>query len=262
MAAAEPAPGGADFVRIRADNPGPMTLTGTNTYVAGRDPAWVIDPGPDDPAHIDAVRVEGEGRGGIAGILLTHSHADHSAGVERLGAPLLWGAVSGSDETNWQPDPDRRPANEAPPQFEVIPTPGHAADHAAFAWGETVFCGDIILGEGSTIVPPAAFGGSLTDYLASLERLRRRSAKLFAPGHGEWIADPVGKIDEYVAHRAERERRLVAALDRGERSREALLAAAWDDVPDVLRGAAAMAMQAHLEKLEADGQLDPAELTG
>ena len=253
-------PNGSDFARIRADNPGPMTLTGTNTYLVARDPAWVIDPGPDDREHIDAVQAEGAERGGIGGVLLTHSHADHSAGVEQLGAPLLWGAVSGSDETNWQPDTDRRPANEAPPQFEVIPTPGHAADHAAFVWDDVCFCGDIILGEGSTIVPPAAFGGSLSDYLASLKRLRDLDVALFAPGHGEWITDPRAKIDEYIAHRADREHNLLIAINSGERSREALLDAAWDDVPDVLRRAAAMAMQAHLEKLEAEGLVDTAAL--
>jgi len=257
---AEPAPAGGDFTRIRADNPGPMTLTGTNTYVVGRDPAWVIDPGPDDAGHIEAVRAEGESRGGIAGVLLTHSHADHSAGVESLGAPLVWGAVSDSDETNWQPDPDRRPANEAPPEFEVIPTPGHAADHAAFVWRDACFCGDIILGEGSTIVPPEAFGGSLVDYLASLKRLRELDVALFAPGHGEWITEPRAKIEEYVAHRADREQKLLVAINSGERSRQALLDDAWADVPKVLRGAAAMAMQAHLEKLEADGLVDIAAL--
>jgi glyoxylase-like metal-dependent hydrolase (beta-lactamase superfamily II) len=254
-------PNGEDFVRIRADNPGPMTLTGTNTYVVGRNPAWVIDPGPDDEQHMTAIRAEGEVRGGVGGVLLTHSHADHSAGVERLGAPLRWGAVSSIDETNWRPDHDRRPANDAPAGFEVLPTPGHAADHAAFVWGDTCFCGDIILGEGSTIVPPAAFGGSLGDYLESLDRLRDLDASLFAPGHGEWITDPAAKIAEYVSHRAERERKLIAALDSGERSRAALLAAAWADVPEGLRPAAAMAMQAHLEKLEADGRVDGTALT-
>lgn len=260
--AGESVPHDPDFERIRADNPGPMTLSGTNTYVVGREPAWVIDPGPDDPEHIEAVQAEGEARGGIAGVLLTHSHADHSAGVERLGAPLLWGAVSSTDETNWDPDPDRRPANEAPPEFDVIPTPGHASDHVCFVWrGKGVcFCGDIILGEGSTIVPPAAFSGSLADYLSSLERLRDVDAALFAPGHGPFITDPVSKIDEYLAHRGAREQKLIAALASGERSRDALLDAAWSDVPDVLRRAAAMAMQAHLEKLEADGALDPSEL--
>lgn len=260
MTPAEPAPGGADFVRIRAANPGPMTLTGTNTYVVGRDPAWVIDPGPDDAAHIDAVRAEGEARGDIAGVLLTHSHADHSAGVERLGAPLLWGAVSSMDEMSWQPDPERRPANDAPADFEVIPTPGHAADHACFVWRDVCFCGDLILGEGSTIVPPEAFGGSLADYLLSLERVRDIGASLLAPGHGEWIRDPVARIDQYVAHRAEREQKLLVEINSGEHSREALLNAAWDDVPEVLRPAAAIAMQAHLEKLEAEGLVNTAAL--
>jgi glyoxylase-like metal-dependent hydrolase (beta-lactamase superfamily II) len=276
-------PNGADFLRIRAGNPGPMTLTGTNTYVVGREPAWVIDPGPDDAGHIDAVRTEGEARGGIAGVLLTHSHADHSAGVERLGAALAWGIVSEGDEFrpaqsdvshahDTRSDVDgalgsgandnASPDGPSGAPFEVIPTPGHAADHVAFAWGDTVFCGDIILGEGSTIVPPAAFGGSLTDYLASLERLREIEASLFAPGHGPWISDPRAKFDEYVAHRTARERKLLGALESGERSREALLDAAWDDVPAPLRRAAAMAMQAHLEKLAAEGRFDPAELAG
>jgi glyoxylase-like metal-dependent hydrolase (beta-lactamase superfamily II) len=251
-----------------------MTLSGTNSYVVGRDPAWVIDPGPDDAAHIDEVRAEGESRGGIAGVLLTHSHADHSAGVERLGAPLLWGAVSSVDEMSWQPDPERRPANEAPADFEVIPTPGHAADHACFVWrgvdrpspsagrqeADICFCGDLILGEGSTIVPPEAFGGSLADYFFSLERVRELSVSVFAPGHGEWITDPRKKIDEYVAHRSEREQNLLVAINSGERSREGLLEAAWADVPDVLKPAAAMAMQAHLEKLESEGLVDTAAL--
>ena len=254
-------PSGRDLVRVRAGNRGPMTLSGTNTYVVGRDPACVIDPGPDDAAHIEAVRAEGEARGGIAGVLLTHSHADHSAGVDRLGAPLLWGAVSSTDETSWQRESETRPVNEAPAEFEVIPTPGHAADHVCFTCVDVCFCGDLILGEGSTIVPPTAFGGSLRDYMLSLERVRELDSTLFAPGHGEWITDPRAKIDEYLAHRRDRERKLLAAIGEGERSRDALLSAAWDDVPEVLRRAASVAMQAHLEKLEAEGLVDPAELT-
>lgn len=268
-------PTDADFVRIRAGNPGPMTLSGTNTYVVSREPAWVIDPGPEDSRHIDAVRAEAETRGGIGGVLLTHSHADHSAGVAPLGSPLVWGKVSEGDELRPPPTPTdvadapgsgagdiSSPAEVAGTHFVAIPTPGHAADHVAFVWREVCFCGDLILGEGSTIVPPAAFGGSLGDYLESLKRLRGVEAMLLAPGHGPWITDPRTKIDEYLAHRAERERKLLAAIDKGERSRDALLEAAWDDVPDVLRGAAALAMQAHLEKLEADGRLDSSELTG
>jgi glyoxylase-like metal-dependent hydrolase (beta-lactamase superfamily II) len=251
---------GDDFALILAPNPGPMTLGGTNTYVVGRDPAHVIDPGPDIPEHIAAVGAEGEARGEIAGVLLTHSHADHSAAVHRLGRPLLWGAVSRADETSWIADEPELSAAEAPVGIEVIPTPGHARDHVAFLAGDVCFCGDLILGEGSTIVPPAAFGGSLADYMASLRRVRELDARVLAPGHGPLIEDPAAKIDEYLEHRTEREERLVAALESGERSRGRLLDSVWDDVPNVLRPAAALAMQAHLEKLEAEGRLDLGEL--
>jgi glyoxylase-like metal-dependent hydrolase (beta-lactamase superfamily II) len=226
-----------DFERLVAPNPGPMTLEGTNTYVVGRDPAWVIDPGPDEIGHLERVRAAADARGGIGGVLLTHGHADHTAGVERLGAPLA-----------------------ADPPFESIPTPGHAVDHVCYLSERVCFCGDLILGHGSAIVPPAAHGGSLADYIASLERLASLDLELLAPGHGEPIAEPAAKIASYLAHRRGRDSALVAALDAGERSRERLLDAAWADVPEPMRPAAAMAMQAHLERLEADGRLDPAEL--
>ena len=222
-----------------------MTLAGTNTYLVGAAPCWVIDPGPNDPHHIAAVRDAAESRGGIAAVVLTHSHADHSAGVETLGAPLVWGSA------------EPRPTEEAVGPFTVIPTPGHAADHACFLWGRVLFCGDLILGEGSAIVPPAAHGGSLTDYMDSLARVAELDLELMAPGHGPWITDPAAKVAEYVAHRRERERMLLAAIEAGERSRERLLDAAWGDVPEPMRPAAAMAMQAHLEKLERDGVLNP-----
>lgn len=229
----------AEFERLVAPNPGPMTLEGTNTYVVERDPAWVIDPGPDDPGHLERVRAAGQARGGIGGVLLTHGHADHTEGVEPLGAPL---AAPG----------------EAP--LEAIPTPGHAPDHVSFVAGTVCFCGDLILGHGSAIVPPASHGGSLADYMDSLRKLEALELELLAPGHGAPIDDPAAKIAEYLDHRLAREQALVAALAAGERSRGRLLDAAWADVPEPMRPAAAMAMQAHLEKLEAEGALDPGEL--
>jgi glyoxylase-like metal-dependent hydrolase (beta-lactamase superfamily II) len=213
-----------------------MTLEGTNTYVVGEHPAHVIDPGPDDPTHLDAVRAEADRRGGIGGILLTHSHGDHSAGVGRLGGPVLWGD-GGTD----------------PGPFEIVPTPGHAEDHVCFVLDRACFTGDLILGEGSTIVPPG--GGSLIAYLGSLRRVGELDLNLLCPGHGPFVTEPSAKISEYLEHRLERERKLVAALDAGERSRARLLDAAWDDVPAELRWAAAEAMQAHLEKLESEGRL-------
>jgi glyoxylase-like metal-dependent hydrolase (beta-lactamase superfamily II) len=229
--------------RITADNPGPMTLEGTNTYLVGRDPVTVIDPGPDDPAHIEAIRRSASEHGGIGILLLTHDDADHLAGVEPLGI-----------------EPTRPADGEVVAGLTAIATPGHAAEHLCFLLpdGEgrfACFCGDLILGEGSTIVGPRRLGGSLADYMESLRKLERLDLTVLYPGHGPTVDDPAAKIAEYIAHRQEREDRLVAALERGERSREVLLDEVWDDVPEVLRPAAALAMEAHLEKLEEEGRL-------
>lgn len=260
------APGHPEIVRIRAPNPGPMTLTGTNTYVVGESPAWVIDPGPADPEHIERVRGAAEERGGIAGVLLTHSHLDHVAGVEPLGAEVVVGTAAGIDEgaqlgaaLGAVPDPPT-PA-PAPIEatrvgpFTVLPTPGHASDHVVLLYGAVCFCGDLILGEGSSIVPPAAGGGSLLDYMESLQVVAGLGVELLCPGHGPFIEDPGAKVASYVSHRRERERRLLAALDSGTRDRVELLEAAWSDVPEPMRPAASLAMQAHLEKLGAEGRL-------
>jgi len=228
----------ADVERLTAPNPSPMTLEGTNTYVVGRDPATVIDPGPDDPGHIEAVREAAESRGGIGAVLLTHYDGDHTEGVERLGV-----------------EPTKPADGEVVAGLTAVATPGHAAEHLAFLRGDACFCGDLILGQGSTIVGPREFGGSLADYMESLRKLQGLDLAVLYPGHGPEVHDPQAKIAEYIAHRQEREDRLVAALDRGERRRAALLAEVWNDVPDELRGAAAIAMQAHLEKLEDEGRL-------
>jgi len=214
-----------------------MTHEGTNTYLYGSGPCAVIDPGPDDAGHLEAVRVAAEERGGIGVVLLTHSHGDHAAGAERLGAEVI--LPSGGEEHAG---------------LHAIATPGHAADHVCFMTADGVcFSGDLVLGEGSTFVPPD--GGSLASYMESLRLLQAEPIELVCPGHGPWIADPSAKLAEYVEHREMRERRLLAALERGERSREALLAEVWDDVPDEVRPAAALVMEAHLQKLEAEGRL-------
>lgn len=231
--AADSAPGHPEIGRVVAPNPSPMTLEGTNTYVVGEDGAYVIDPGPADEAHISAVRAEADCRGGLAGVVLTHDHFDHSEGAEALGAPLLSGEPHGP--------------------FETIPTPGHSPDHVCLLLGRVLFSGDLILGAGSSYVPPD--GGSLAAYLDSLRRVAGLDLELICPGHGPWVGDPAAKIAEYLDHRLDRERKLVAALEGGERSRAALLDAAWADVAADLRPAAAQVMQAHLEKLESEGRL-------
>ena len=241
------APDHPEILKLLAPNPGPMTLEGTNTYVYGEGPCAVIDPGPDDDAHVEAILAAGADRGGIGLVLLTHSHRDHAAAAQRVASE------AGAEVVLPREDEEARVG------LRVLATPGHAVDHVCFLSDDGVcFAGDLVLGLGSTIVGPD--GGGLAAYMESLRLLRAEPLRLICPGHGPWITDPDAKLDEYIGHREERERRLVAALERGERSRAALLAEAWDDVPPVLLPMAAMAMEAHLEKLEAEGRL-PGELT-
>ncbi|HET8638951.1 MAG TPA: MBL fold metallo-hydrolase [Solirubrobacterales bacterium] len=254
------APGHPGILRLVAPNPGPMTGEGTNTYLYGAGPCTVIDPGPDDAGHIEAVSAAAAERGGIGLILLTHSHGDHTDGAERLAAAeaqRLRSQVAG-------PPPEAPPVilpedEEEHGGLRAVATPGHAPDHVCLLSGGICFSGDLVLGEGSTFVPPD--GGSLAAYMDSLRRLQAEPLELICPGHGPWVVDPAAKLAEYVEHREMRERRLLAALERGERSREALLAEAWDDVPEQMRPAAALVMEAHLQKLGSEGRL-PADPLG
>jgi glyoxylase-like metal-dependent hydrolase (beta-lactamase superfamily II) len=235
---------GVEVARLTAPNPGPMTLDGTNTYVLGAGPAIVIDPGPADSGHVERIERAAAERGGVGTVLLTHSHGDHADALELLGV-----------------EPARLGDGEMAGPLKAVATPGHAADHVCFLFeaeeGLVAFSGDLVLGEGYSFVPPREHGGSLADYLDSLRRLRELRPALLYPGHGPPVSDPERVIDDYIEHRLDRERRLLAALERGERSRGRLLAEVWDDVPEELRGAAAVVMQAHLEKLEAEGLLPP-----
>ncbi|MBA2240915.1 MAG: MBL fold metallo-hydrolase [Solirubrobacterales bacterium] len=238
-----------------------MTGRGTNTYVLGEGPCLVVDPGPAIDSHLDAIRAEGERRGGIAGVLVTHSHADHQEAVRPLGEQVLWGPAQttglATERLEISESPPAEPFELGTPigRLSVVPTPGHASDHACFGFGAVVLCGDLVLGEGSSIVPPRFAGGSLAAYMRSLDYLEAIDAELLLPGHGPAITDPAARIAEYREHRLMRERLLLAALDAGERARTELLDAAWADVPEPMRGGADVAMQAHLEKLEDEGRL-------
>ena len=227
-------------MRVRAPNPSPLTLDGTNTYVAG---GWVVDPGPSDPGHLEAVLAAAGGR--LDGIVVTHGHYDHDEGAEPLaeragGVPVV------------------RPADgEEVGPFRALATPGHSADHVCLLFGRVCFSGDTVLGAGSVFV--GADGGSMADYLASLERLRALDLDVICPGHGPFVWDPRERIDGYIAHRLERERRVLEALAAGARTREELVDRAWDDVDfeaaPLLRFAAAATLEAHLVKLRAEGRL-------
>jgi glyoxylase-like metal-dependent hydrolase (beta-lactamase superfamily II) len=227
-----------DVALVRADNPSALTLTGTNTWIVGR---WVVDPGPALDAHLDAVEAEVSGRGGAEGIAVTHDHADHVEGLDalrsRLGdVPVVSARTGAADGDVFGP-------------LRVLALPGHSDDHLAFVAGRAAFVGDAVLGEGSVFV-----SADLAGYLDGLRRLRELDLAVLCPGHGPPIWDVRGKLDAYLDHRLDRERRLLAALDRGLREEDELLDAAWDDAPPELRQFAAISLRAHLEKLRAEGR--------
>jgi glyoxylase-like metal-dependent hydrolase (beta-lactamase superfamily II) len=217
--------------------------------VIGRDPCWIVDPGPALDRHLAAIEAEVGARGGARGIVLTHDHADHAESAQematRLGVRVA--ATRAARATVRIADGD-----EVGP-FRVIATPGHAPDHVALVAGQVCFTGDAVLGEGSVFIAPDP--GALSGYLAALERLQAMDLALLCPGHGPVVEDPHAKIGEYLAHRRDRERRVIAALDDGKRSVEELLDEVWDDAPAVLRPAAAVTLAAHLDKLEEEGRL-------
>jgi glyoxylase-like metal-dependent hydrolase (beta-lactamase superfamily II) len=224
--------------RVRAPNPSPLTLDGTNTYIAD---GWVIDPGPDDRAHLDAVLAAA---GRIDGIVLTHDHSDHAEG-----APAL-AARAGVEVLHPK-------GGERVGPFEAIATPGHSPDHVSLLFGRVLFAGDTVLGSGSVFVGGGE--GSMAAYLDSLRRLRELDLEAICPGHGPVVWDPRAKLDEYIAHRLDRERRVLEAVEAGAATRDELLDRAWSEVDldavPYLRLAAGLTLDAHLDKLAAEGRL-------
>ncbi len=242
----------ATFAVVRADNPGPLTLSGTNTYLVGRDPCWIVDPGPALPEHVDAILRAAQRRGGAGGVVLTHEHADHAGAVPELAQR------AGLERTVV------RDGERAGP-LTAVATPGHTPGHLAYVADRAAFTGDAVLGEGSVFI-----AGQLGAYLDALRRLAAMDLRVIGPGHGPLVEDPAARLAAYVEHRLDRERRLVAALDAGRRTVDELLDEAWDDAPEILRPAAAVTLAAHLDKLEEEGRLPegverpyvPAELIG
>jgi glyoxylase-like metal-dependent hydrolase (beta-lactamase superfamily II) len=239
-----------DVALVIADNPGPFTLTGTNTWIVGRDPCWIVDPGPLLDAHVESVLAEVRRRGGAAGIALTHDHGDHSDAAAAVrdragGVPVAAARWAGADVV-------LRDGDRVGP-LHVVATPGHATDHLAFVAGAVCFIGDAVLAQSSVFVAPDP--GALGGYLAALRRLRAMDLELLCTGHGPPVTDPAALLDGYLAHRADRERRVVAALADGLRTVDELLAAVWDDAPVSLRLAATATLAAHLDKLDEEGRL-------
>jgi glyoxylase-like metal-dependent hydrolase (beta-lactamase superfamily II) len=239
-----------DVALVRADNPGPFTLEGTNTWLIGRGPCWIVDPGPALDEHVAAVLAEARRRGGVGGIVLTHDHGDHAGAADAVRAGAGGALVAAA---RWEGADLRAGDGDVLGPLRVVATPGHAPDHLAFVAGDVCFTGDAVLAQSSVFVAPDP--GALRGYLAALERLRAMELAVLCTGHGPPVTDPAALLDRYLAHRRDRERRLVAALDDGLRTIDDLLDRVWDDAPPSLRLAAAATLAAHLDKLAEEGRL-------
>jgi glyoxylase-like metal-dependent hydrolase (beta-lactamase superfamily II) len=247
--------------RIVAANPGMMTGPGTNTYLVGIDEIAVIDPGPGDASHLDAIAGCGGDR--IRWILLTHTHEDHSPGAvglkKRTGAEILaFGAGEGKGKLRLDGTLGDGAVIEATEfHLTALHTPGHASNHLCYLLNEerTLFTGDHIM-QGSTVVisPP---DGDMAAYLASLERLKtiRPRLKAIAPGHGHLIEDPLATIDDYIEHRRAREKQVLDVLrSRGTVTIAEIVEDIYADVAPELHPVARRSVWAHLRKLADDGE--------
>jgi hydroxyacylglutathione hydrolase len=233
-----------------------MTLDGTRTYLVGRVRLAIVDPGPAEPAHLDAI-AEAIGDASVAAILLTHEHADHAGAADalaaRTSAPVL-GFGRGNLADGFAVSTDAG-------DVIALHTPGHSPDHASFHWpaGAAVFCGDLMMGglETALVAPPE---GSLAHYLDALERLRGLAAACIHPAHGPSFHDPPAALAAYVRHRAARQEQVLGALGTAARTEPEIAAAVYGAaVPPGLEDVALGAVRAYLEYLHTLGSVEPVD---
>ena len=261
--------------RIVAPNPSPMTFRGTNTYVLGRGPFAIIDPGPDNPAHLDVLLSLGE----ISHIFVTHAHLDHSplaqplaektgaaiyafgpaaAGrseiMEQLAASGLGGGGEGID-THFKPDHTVADGEEIEGDgwhLRALHTPGHIGNHLSFQWNDICFTGDHVMGWASSLVSPP--DGDLTDFMASCRRLNDTTWRRFYPGHGPAVDTPNARLDWLIAHRTGRESAILEALALGPSTARQIAHKVYTDTPQALLPAAERNVLAHLIDLTGRGK--------
>jgi glyoxylase-like metal-dependent hydrolase (beta-lactamase superfamily II) len=251
--------------RIVAPNAGPLTGPGTNTYLVGVDEVVVVDPGPADAGHVDAIVGCGSDR--IRWILVTHAHTDHWSAAAAVAARTGAAVLGFTARDGFVPDVLIGEGYELEAtEFRLLAlhTPGHSSDSLCYLLEEErmLFAGDTVLdGSTSAIAPP---DGDMAAYLASLERLAGRRLRLrsIAPGHGGLIDDPAARLADYLAHRRRREEEILAALDAGVTTIDDLVRTIYLHLDPALRPAAGQTVHAHLLKLAADGRVAPAGIDG
>jgi hydroxyacylglutathione hydrolase len=264
--------------RVLAPNPGPMTHWGTNTYLLGNECLAVIDPGPDDPRHLAALRAAIAGRA-VSHILVTHAHLDHSrlAGplARETGAPVLAfggaragrsavmtqlaraGPIAGGEgvDADFAPDHRLSDGDEVAGDgwaLRALHTPGHMGNHLCFLWGDTAFSGDHVMGWATSLVSPP--DGDLTDFMASLARLAETGVQRLWPGHGAPVQDAQARIAALKTHREDRTAQIRAALAQAPGTPAEITARVYTDLPAALRPAAERNVLAHLVALCQSGQ--------
>lgn len=236
--------------RVLAPNPSVYTLEGTNTWIVGRDPSIVIDPGPDDERHLDEVAREA---GPVTLVLVTHDHPDHAPGAlpfaDRVGAPVHAWRLKGAE-----PIRDGQAFHAGSTTVSAVHAPGHTGDHVVFhvPAASAMFTGDVVLGRGTSFIDPP--DGDLARYLRSLERLRELRPRVLYPGHGPIVLHGEAKLREYVEHRAERESQLLAVLADGSSTIAEVVRHVYADHPIEVHPLAARSVLANLIKLEKEGR--------
>jgi glyoxylase-like metal-dependent hydrolase (beta-lactamase superfamily II) len=259
---------------IVANNPGPFTFKGTVSYIIGRGKVAILDPGPDDSAHVTALldAVRGET---VTDIFVTHTHRDHSPGVPKIKAatgakvyaegphrparPLHVGEAERLDATgdmDFRPDTMLTDGDVVSGQgwtIEALTTPGHTANHMAYALKEAdlIFSGDHVMAWSTSIVAPP--DGAMSDYMASLEKLARRNEPLYLPGHGGPVRDAPRFVQSYIRHRQGREQSILRRLGKGAADIPTIVRAVYIGLDPRLKGAAALSVLAHLEDMVARG---------
>ncbi|MFO1125166.1 MAG: MBL fold metallo-hydrolase [Methylocystis sp.] len=259
--------------RALAPNAGPFTYTGTCSYIVGSGDVAIIDPGPDDPSHIEALLASVGGEK-LHYVLVTHTHRDHSPAARALRAatgaviagcapyapsnsPSVGGPnLDAAHDPTYQPDivlKDGDALAIGDVSLVALSTPGHTANHLCFALAndEALFTGDHVMAWATTVIAPP--DGSMRDYMASVERLRSRRDRIYWPGHGEPIRDPQRYLRALVHHRRTREAAILQRLEAGDETIAEIVAKIYEGVDKRLHPAAAMTALAHLEDLIARG---------